>query len=141
ETSVRSYTDGTILPHVLGRVGKITAEMWRVTDENGQVTYPLRDRSYAMNDVIGISGLESTHVQPRSGEDGVETISRDSDGVIIATTITTVPQPGKTVMLTANSESPKAVDEALARNVQQIADTYHVAASAGAAAMIDVNNG
>ena len=25
ETSVRSYTDGTILPHVLGRVGKITA--------------------------------------------------------------------------------------------------------------------
>ena len=27
ETSVRSYTDGTILPHVLGRVGKITAEI------------------------------------------------------------------------------------------------------------------
>ena len=32
QTSVRSYTDGTILPHVLGRVGKITAELWRVTD-------------------------------------------------------------------------------------------------------------
>ena len=141
ETSVRSYTDGTILPHVLGRVGKITAEMWRVTDENGQVTYPLRDRGYAMNDVIGISGLESAYEEQLRGQDGVETITRDSDGVIIDTSITTEPQPGKTVMLTVNSEFQKAVDEALARNVQQIADTYNVDASAGAVVVIDVKNG
>ena len=141
ETSVRSYTDGTILPHVLGRVGKITAEMWRVTDENGQVTYPLRDRGYAMNDVIGISGLESAYEEQLRGQDGVETITRDSDGVIIDTSITTEPQPGKTVMLTVNSEFQKAVDEALARNVQQIADTYGVDASAGAVVVIDVKNG
>ena len=141
ETSVRSYTDGTILPHVLGRVGKITAEMWRVTDENGQVTYPLRDRGYAMNDVIGISGLESAYEEQLRGQDGVETITRDSDGVIIDTSITTEPQPGKTVMLTVNSEFQKAVDEALARNVQQIAATYGVDASAGAVVVIDVKNG
>ncbi len=141
ETSVRSYTDGTILPHVLGRVGKITAEMWRVTDENGQTTYPLRDRGYAMNDVIGISGLESAYEEQLRGQDGVETITRDSDGVIIDTSITTEPQPGKTVMLTVNSEFQKAVDEALARNVQQIADTYGVDASAGAVVVIDVKNG
>ena len=136
ETSVRSYTDGTILPHVLGRVGKITAEMWRV-----QTTYPLRDRGYAMNDVIGISGLESAYEEQLRGQDGVETITRDSDGVIIDTSITTEPQPGKTVMLTVNSEFQKAVDEALARNVQQIADTYGVDASAGAVVVIDVKNG
>ena len=141
ETSVRSYTDGTILPHVLGRVGKITAEMWRVTDENGQTAYPLRDRGYAMNDVIGISGLESAYEEQLRGQDGVETITRDSDGVIIDTSITTEPQPGKTVMLTVNSEFQKAVDEALARNVQQIADTYGVDASAGAVVVIDVKNG
>ena len=141
ETSVRSYTDGTILPHVLGRVGKITAEMWRVTDENGQVTYPLRDRGYAMNDVIGISGLESAYEEQLRGQDGVETITRDSEGVIIDTSITTEPQPGKTVMLTVNSEFQKAVDEALARNVQQIAATYNVDASAGAVVVIDVKNG
>ena len=141
ETSVRSYTDGTILPHVLGRVGKITAEMWRVTDENGQTTYPLRDNGYAMNDVIGISGLESAYEEELRGQDGVETITRDSEGVIIDTSITTEPQPGKTVMLTVNSEFQKAVDEALARNVQQIADTYGVDASAGAVVVIDVKNG
>ena len=141
ETSVRSYTDGTIMPHVLGRVGKITAEMWRVTDENGQVTYPLREKGYAMNDVIGISGLESAYEDQLRGQDGVETITRDSDGVIIDTSITTEPQPGKTVMLTVNSEFQKAVDEALARNIQQIAATYNTDASAGAAVVIDVKDG
>ena len=141
QTSVRSYTDGTILPHVLGRVGKITAEMWRVTDENGQVTYPLRDKGYAMNDVIGISGLESAYEDELRGQDGVETITRDSDGVIIDTSVTTEPQPGKTVMLTINSKFQKAVDEALARNVQQIAATYNVDASAGAVVVIDVKTG
>ena len=94
-----------------------------------------------MNDVIGISGLESAYEEQLRGQDGVETITRDSDGVIIDTSITTEPQPGKTVMLTVNSEFQKAVDEALARNVQQIADTYGVDASAGAVVVIDVKNG
>ena len=92
---------------MLGRVGKITAEMWRVTDENGQVTYPLRDKGYAMNDVIGISGLESAYEDELRGQDGVETITRDSDGVIIDTSVTTEPQPGKTVMLTINMRVPE----------------------------------
>lgn len=56
ETSTRSYEQSTVLPHVLGRVGKITAEKWKVTDENGQTTYPLREKGYNMNDIIGISG-------------------------------------------------------------------------------------
>lgn len=141
ETSARSYTDGTILPHVLGRVSKITAERWKVVDENGQVTYPLRDKGYAMNDVIGISGLESVYEDELRGKDGVETITRDSNGVIIDTSITTEPQPGKTVMLTVNSEFQKAVDEALARNIQQIAETYGTSASAGAVVVLDVKDG
>ncbi len=141
ETSVRSYTDGTILPHVLGRVGQITAERWRVTDENGQVSYPLRDKGYAMNDVIGISGLESAYEDELRGKDGVETITRNSEGVIIDTSITAAPEPGKALMLTVNSDFQKAVDEALARNIQQIAATYNTGASAGAVVVIDVKNG
>ena len=45
ETSARSYEQGTVLPHVLGRVGKITAEKWKVTDENGQVTIRSRKKA------------------------------------------------------------------------------------------------
>ncbi len=32
ETSARSYDQSDIIPAVLGRVGKITAEKWKVTD-------------------------------------------------------------------------------------------------------------
>ena len=115
ETSTRSYEQSTVLPHVLGRVGKITAEKWKVTDENGQTTYPLRDKGYNMNDVIGISGLESAYEDELRGKDGVETITRNSDGVIVSTAMTTVPEPGHTVQLTVNSDFQKAVEQALGR--------------------------
>ena len=143
ETSTRSYEQGTVLPHVLGRVGKITAEKWKVTDENGQVTYPLREKGYNMNDIIGISGLESAYEDELRGKDGVETITRNSDGVIVNTALTTVPEPGHTVQLTIDSEFQKAVDQALAKNVEWIKNTYADSkqANAGAVVVIDVKTG
>ena len=143
ETSTRSYEQGTVLPHVLGRVGKITAEKWKVTDENGQVTYPLKEKGYNMNDIIGISGLESAYEDDLRGKDGVETITRNSDGVIVNTALTTVPEPGHTVQLTIDSEFQKAVDQALAKNVEWIKNTYADSkqANAGAVVVIDVKTG
>ena len=143
ETSTRSYEQGTVLPHVLGRVGKITAEKWKVTDENGQVTYPLKEKGYNMNDIIGISGLESAYEDELRGKDGVETITRNSDGVIVNTALTTVPEPGHTVQLTIDSEFQKAVDQALAKNVEWIKNTYADSkqANAGAVVVIDVRTG
>ena len=144
ETSTRSYEQGTTLPHVLGRVGKITAEKWKITDENGQTTYPLRDKGYNMNDVIGISGLESAYEDELRGKDGVETITRNSDGVIVSTALTTVPEPGHTVQLTVNSDFQKAVDQALARNIEMISQTYGTdgaRANAGAVVVLDIKDG
>ena len=115
ETSTRSYDEGDIIPHVLGRVGKITAEKWKVTDENGQTTYPLREKGYNMNDMIGVSGLEAVYEDELRGKDGVETITRSSDGVIVGTAMTTVPEPGHTVQLTIDSAFQQAVDKALAK--------------------------
>ena len=144
ETSTRSYDEGSIIPHVLGRVGKITAEKWKVTDENGQVTYPLKEKGYNMNDVIGISGLESVYEDELRGKDGVETITRNSDGVIVDTKITTVPEPGHTVQLTINSDFQRAVDKALANNIDMINRVYNTGdmkAAAGAAVVLDVKDG
>ena len=144
ETSTRSYEQGTTLPHVLGRVGKITAEKWKITDENGQTTYPLRDKGYNMNDVIGISGLESAYEDELRGKDGVETITRNSDGVIVSTALTTVPEPGHTVQLTVNSDFQKAVDQALAQNIESISQTYGTdgaRANAGAVVVLDIKDG
>ena len=144
ETSTRSYEQGDILPAVLGRVGKITAEKWKVTDENGQVTYPLKEKGYNLNDVIGISGLESVYEDELRGKDGVETITRNSDGVIVDTKITTVPEPGHTVQLTINSDFQRAVDKALANNIDMINRVYNTGdmkAAAGAAVVLDVKDG
>ena len=144
ETSTRSYEQGDILPAVLGRVGKITAEKWKVADENGQVTYPLKEKGYNMNDVIGISGLESVYEDELRGKDGVETITRNSDGVIVDTKITTVPEPGHTVQLTINSDFQRAVDKALANNIDMINRVYNTGdmkAAAGAAVVLDVKDG
>ena len=123
ETSTRSYEQGDILPAVLGRGGKITAEKWKVTAENGQVTYPLRDKGYNMNDVLGSSGLESAYEDELRGKDGVETIARNSDGVIVNTQLTTVPEPGHTVQLTINSDFQRAVHTALPNNIDMITRT------------------
>lgn len=144
ETSTRSYEQSTVLPHVLGRVGKITAEKWKVTDENGQTTYPLREKGYNMNDIIGISGLESAYEDELRGKDGVETITRNSDGVIVDTALTTVPEPGHTVQLTIDSRFQKAVDKALAGNIDMINRVYNTGsmkAAAGAAVVLDVKDG
>ena len=144
ETSTRSYEQGDIVPAVLGRVGKITAEKWKVTDENGQVTYPLKEKGYSMNDVLGISGLESAYEDELRGKDGVETITRNSDGVIVDTQLTTVPEPGHTIQLTINSDFQRAVDKALADNIDMINRVYNTGtmkAAAGAVVVLDVKDG
>ena len=144
ETSARSYDQSDIIPAVLGRVGKITAEKWKVTDSNGQVTYPLREKGYNMNDVLGISGLESVYEDELRGKDGVETITRNSDGVIVDTRLTTAPEPGHTVQLTIDSNFQRAVDKALANNIDMINRVYNTGdmkAAAAAAVVIDVKDG
>ena len=144
ETSARSYEQSDIIPAVLGRVGKITAEKWKVTDENGQTTYPLREKGYNMNDILGISGLESAYEDELRGKDGVETITRNSDGVIVDTQMTTAPEPGHTVQLTIDSNFQRAVDKALANNIDMINRVYNTGdmkAAAAAAVVIDVKDG
>ena len=77
ETSTRSYDEGSIIPHVLGRVGKITAEKWKVTDENGQTTYPLREKGYNMNaaDTGPDDGRDERHQEVRQAQVVVERIA------------------------------------------------------------------
>ena len=87
-----------------------------------------------MNDMIGVSGLEAVYEDELRGKDGVETITRSSDGVIVGTAMTTVPEPGHTVQLTIDSAFQQAVDKALAKNIEMINSTYNSGSSAKAAA-------
>ena len=68
------------------------------------------------------------------GVEIVETSTRSSDGVIVGTAMTTVPEPGHTVQLTIDSAFQQAVDKALAKNIEMINSTYNTGSSAKAAA-------
>ena len=145
ETSYRVYADGTLAPHLLGYVGPIYAEDWKVTDEDGNVSYPLKEKGYAMNDTIGQAGLEQVGEDKLRGEDGLKQVTRDKNGVIISTEVIQDPEPGLTMVTTTNADLQKKVYEALENqilNLQATAKQYKgQEACAGAVVVIDVKTG
>ncbi len=99
----RSYTDGSIAPHLLGLTGIINAEEYAEKKELG----------YTQNDIIGRSGLELAAEEYLKGKDGVKTIYTDSEGNR-TTEVTKEPEQGNTVVLTINSGLQKVAQESLA---------------------------
>ena len=144
-TLAEDVSSGTLAPHLLGYVGPIYAEDWKVTDEDGNVSYPLKEKGYAMNDTIGQAGLEQVGEDKLRGEDGLKQVTRDKDGVIISTEVIQDPEPGLTMVTTINADLQKKVYEALENqilNLQATAEQYKgKEASAGAVVVIDVKTG
>ncbi len=145
ETTVRAYPDGTVMPHLIGSVSKIMAEDWKKIDGNGNVVKPLQDMGYAMNDLIGQSGLESVFERELCGKDGKKAVTVDMDGNIVRTEVTDEPQPGLTVRTTIDQDFQRAVYQALERTILHLQQTggkgSGAEANAGAAVVIDVKTG
>ncbi len=145
ETAMRVYPDGTLMPHLIGSVGKIMAEDWKQVDKNGNETKPLQDLGYAMNDLIGQSGLESVFEQQMRGKDGKKKVTVDRDGNIVGSTITEEPQAGLTPRLTIDSDFQRAVYQALERTILNLqkngAHGAGAEANAGSAVVLDVKTG
>lgn len=107
EESIRYYPDGTLLPHVLGKVGPITAEKWKELKKLGA------DNPYSMNDMIGQSGLEQVFEEQLRGQDGLMEILRAKDGSILSTRVVREPVPGMTVRTTIDKDLQIAAQKAL----------------------------
>ena len=138
-TTIRDYPDGTLIPAVLGSVGKITAEQWKADD------YAMRRAGYAMSDTIGQAGLEAVYESALRGSDGVETITRNADGIIVSTEVTKQPQPGQTLVLTINKDLQKKVDETLEAHILELQQTRAAGAgkecNAGAVVVLNAKTG
>lgn len=117
ESTRRSYPDGTVLPHILGRVGKITAERWYQEDEEGNVTKPLQAAGYNMNDTIGNGGLEEAYEDSLRGTNGTESITLDADGAVISRSTSKEAKPGYTLMMTVNLDFQKTVQRLLEETI------------------------
>ena len=112
--------------HILGRVGKITAEDAEYYSELG----------YPMDCYVGISGCELAFEEILHGQDGKLVIKYDDDGNIIEKYYEKEPISGNDVYLTIDIDLQVAAEDALAGSVSDIET-----ANAGALTAIDPNTG
>ena len=144
----RVIKNGTVIPHILGVVGKMNEEEYEEHKDDG----------YQLNDTIGKFGIESALESYLRGEAGVKTIITDSDGKIVGEEETVKAKPGDTVYLTINSRIQEVAAFSLEKNINKarslgIAEQKRAKAAnakqqskfgedciAGAAVMLDVRD-
>ncbi|MBQ9673519.1 MAG: penicillin-binding protein [Ruminococcus sp.] len=129
-TVERQYKNGTLAPHIVGTIGKISAEEYK--------TYS--DKGYGYNDMIGKFGIEQALEEQLRGKEGKAYVQKNGNGSIIKTVETENASPGNTVWLTLDSELQKVANEALAYNVNQSHNNGASDCQAGAVVMLDVND-
>lgn len=106
EEPMRTYVGGSFVPHVVGKIGAISPEEYE----------ELKDEGYALNDTTGKWGIESAAESILRGKNGIRTITRDANGVVISDEITTKVQAGNSVRL--------AIDYDFQNDVQAILENH-----------------
>ena len=132
---VRSWPDGTLLPHALGLTGPITAAQWPAA----------KARGLAMDAVIGQSGLEAAYDDLLRGQDGRVLINTGFDGTVRRTAQLRQAVPGAALVLTVDSSLQKTLQDALILQIHTLQTTKAAGAGrecrAGAAVVVDVKTG
>ena len=132
---VRTWPNGTLLPHALGFTGPITAEQWPTA----------RRRGLAMDAVIGQSGLEAAYDDLLRGQDGRVLVNTGFDGAVRRTVPLREAAPGATLVLTVDSALQKELQNALLSQIEVLRTTKAAGAErecrAGAAVVVDVQTG
>ena len=112
--------------HLLGRVGPIPAE---------EVDTYL-DAGYALNDRVGLSGLEKALEETLKGSDGVITQGISEDGQIVSEVVQKPLVQGHDYYLTIDLALQEAAENALAARIEQIRTTTSATDAAGGAAVV-----
>ncbi len=134
----REYKSGRLGAHFLGNVGKIYREEYT----------ELKDKGYAMSDLVGKGGIEKICEDYLRGTDGSKNVFYGEDSGLLGDNESDVPAvPGNYVMLTIDADLQKAAEESLERNIKSIAESGKDQerkggdADSGAAVVINVKNG
>lgn len=127
EDYVRTYTRPGFATHILGRVGKISAEEYAANSDKG----------YGMNDIIGKQGVERWAESYLRGVDGTTGTTTKIDGDVVELGENIDPIPGNYIMLTIDSDLQETVEASLEETIKSIGNDCN----AGAAVVLDVNTG
>lgn len=137
EEYFRQYTQGNLAAHVLGRVGKIYKDEY----------VELKNKGYAMSDLVGKEGIEKICESYLRGTDGNKNIYYGEAAELLGDETQVSAIPGNYVVLTLDANLQRAAEESLARNIQAIAlsgtgkENKGGDADSGAAVVIDVKTG
>ena len=108
-TTTREYENTSLMPHIVGRMGKFSSM------EDWENTY--KDKGYAFDDSIGISGIESAFEDVLRGTDGEKVVEITSMGSVASETVTKAPEAGDTVYLTIDKRIQEVVNKSLEENI------------------------
>ncbi len=128
DAAERHIIRGDILPHEIGTVGPIYAEEYE----------SLKEKGYALNDIVGKSGIESAMEKQLKGENGKEDVTILNDTIVdVRTTKETV--PGQTIKLTVDGAYQLKLQEILDKFLESF--SYGGMAKAGAVVVLDAKTG
>ncbi len=135
-TATRDYKYPSVATHLLGRVGKISAEELDTMRKDG----------YNINSVVGKQGIEKYAENYLRGIDGISGVEQTKDGKNISEIVIEEALPGNNVTLTIDIDLQKAAEEALHENVIEVSSTAKNAAEgkyadSGSVVVVDVNTG
>jgi penicillin-binding protein 2 len=119
----RDYLDGELTAHILGYVGRISAEEYA----------DLRDEGYILNDRVGKTGIELTYEEILRGEPGKKLVEMDASGRQQDVLDSRASQQGQNLVLT--------IDLELQRRTADILREFMGASDNAAAVVMDVRTG
>ncbi len=145
----REYTNGSVAPHILGRVSSIDAETYAkkqsqleealAATKSSEEAARLKRNAYTIRDVFGSSGIEQAMEEYLRGSRGVKTVTLNADGTS-SESYTVEPKQGDTVVLTIDTNLQKVAQDTLRKRV----NTLNISSRRQCAAAVvveDVTNG
>lgn len=138
EKAVRTYVSGDVASHIIGSLGPIYAE-----EKEQYVPSSGEDKGYALNDIIGKSGIEKVMEEQLHGKNGKMQVIKNNKGDIIDIKETEPPVAGKTVQLTLDLNFQKEVQQILADYIKNFNETNKKGKKTESAAVVvlDVKTG
>lgn len=105
----RVIKNGTVIPHILGVVGKLNEEEY---EEN-------KDKGYSIDDSIGKFGIEAALEDYLRGKAGEKTVVSDANGNIVGEKESVEAKPGDTVYLTIDTNVQEVAAYSLGKNIRR----------------------
>lgn len=109
---IRRYLDAGSLSHILGYVGEIDRDEYKI----------LYNKGYAANDLIGKAGIEKLYDSILKGSNGrlLKTVDVKGKGVASDQPQVEMPRPGKRLVLTINRDIQKIAEKALGNRMGSV---------------------